>query len=141
MDDLPIVSQRDVPGLIQGPCVSSTVIVPVVPADRDRAFAAHRGDMIARNAEHHRLHLAAGHLFRLLDGLADGGGGLFGIDDNPAAQTLRRHPARADDAQIAVRVRFGDQGADLGRAHINRTDQLVRNRGFVAACRIGSKTE
>ena len=86
---------------------------------------------VARNAEQDRPHPLTGHLLGRLDGLADRRGRLFGVDDDPAAQTLGRHTAGADDAQRAVGIHFRDQAANFGRAHVNRAHQFVGDDGVL----------
>jgi hypothetical protein len=47
--------------------------------------------------------------------------GLLHVDDHPAAQTLRRRLAEADDVEAALR-RLADDAADLGCADIECYD-------------------
>jgi hypothetical protein len=53
--------------------------------------------------------------------------GRLDVDDAPLAEAARRGRADAEDHELAGRAGLGDDGADLGRAHVQPNDEVFRS--------------
>src|SRR5262249_42585297 len=89
--------------------------------------AVHAADVAAGHAGIHRGDLNAGRALgfphRLLDRLHGG----VDVDDHALAQPPRGDGAHPDDVERARGPRLGDDGADLGRAHVQSHDEVFRS--------------
>jgi hypothetical protein len=98
----------------------------VLPGDGDDAAAVHAPDVPARDARVDARDLDARHLLRLGDRRAHRLDGGVDVDDDAAAQPARGRGADADHVERAGGPRVRDQGADLGRAHVQSHDEVLR---------------
>ena len=85
-----------------------------------------------READEHLLDIGAGDPLGLLDRLADRDLALLHVGDEAALDAAALALAGAEDAQLAVLVRLGDQRADLGRADVERGDQVADRDAWAA---------
>jgi len=125
VDDIAIVWQRNIAGLVQRALAVLRRDLASVPAQDGDAFAADCADVRPGDADVGCLERYTGCGFGCVDCLADAGCRFDGVDDHAATQAACRHPAHADDAQRIVVIEFADEGTHFRRADIEGTDQLT----------------
>ncbi len=110
-------------------------------AERDLRRHLVRRRLGAGDGDAHALDGDIGHGFGALDGLGDGLGGRFHVDDRAGADALGLHIADASDADrlvgLARAFRPHDEAADLRGAEVERGDQA--GRGHRARRRDGGR--
>ena len=92
-------------------------------ADGHRPVGIQAAYVVAGDAREHRVDLAPGHQFGLLDGALDGLLGGLDIDHHTALEAVGRVRAQAHDLDLAVGLDFTDDGHDLAGADIQADDQ------------------
>ena len=94
-------------------------------ADRDLDPGDVADQPAGGEADEDLVDLGAGDALGLLDRLADRDLALLHVGDEAALDAAALALAGAEDAQLAVLVRLGDQRADLGRADVERGDEVL----------------
>ena len=97
-------------------------------ADRDLDAGDVADQPAGREADEDLVDIGAGDPLGLLDRLADRDLALLHVGDEAALDAAALALAGAEDLELAVLARLGDQRADLGRADVERGDQVARRR-------------
>src|ERR1041384_1564306 len=129
MDDSPVRRKRHALGVLDEAVHVGLRDFVLGPADRDHSPALKALDVVARDADDHRLDLDPRTRFRLGYRALDGADRLVDVCHDAARQSVGRAPPHAEDVEPASFIGRRNDAAHLGRPDIQPDYNLIVHSG------------